>query len=231
MTQDVAKYTTGEHAKTAAKVTGVAARKSTDTAATATDAMQVTQQVAKFTAGETAKTASAVAGTSARQAAETTSSATGAAMQATSMLKSVFGSAGQAFAGVFGFMSPIMGPAAAGPAAAAEATVISTGSGLISAADIGMWNVPKTQLALIHNRELVMPASQADSFRAMLSGQTPVGGRSGSGMQINPALHLNVNAMDGASVKQFMRSNSRTMMQSLHSSVRSGAHLGLKSLS
>jgi hypothetical protein len=106
--------------------------------------------------------------------------------------------------------------------------VLSVGGGLVSA-DIGMWRVPTDTLAMVHRSELVMPATQADAFRAMLSGSNPIGG-GGAGLAIHPSLNMNVHALDGDSVKQFMRNNQRQIMQSMHASVRSGAHLGLKSL-
>ena len=108
----------------------------------------------KLGSGELAKTTASTAGDAARTASGAAASAAGSTMAAASMLKSIFGSAGQAFAGVFGFMAPIMGPAAAGPAAAAESTVISVGTGLVAAADIGMWKVPTDRLAMIHQNEL-----------------------------------------------------------------------------
>ena len=39
----------------------------------------------------------------------------------------------------------------------------------IGSADIGMWDVPRDELTLIHQNELVMPAAQAGAFRGMLS--------------------------------------------------------------
>ena len=72
----------------------------------------------------------------------------------------------------------LAGPAAAGPAAA-EATVISVGSGLVAAADIGMWQSPSDQLAMIHRNELVMPAAEAGAFRSMLSKRRRHGERRG----------------------------------------------------
>ena len=65
------------------------------------------------------------------------------------MVRSILSSAAEAFAGVFGFLSPLMGPFAAGPAAAAQATVASMASSVASA-DIGMWQVPQDMLTLVH---------------------------------------------------------------------------------
>ena len=76
------------------------------------------------------------------------------------MIKSIMGSAAETFAGIFGFLSPVMGPAAVAPATAGEAAVAAVASA-VPAADIGMWNVPQDQLALIHQNELIMPAARS----------------------------------------------------------------------
>jgi GH24 family phage-related lysozyme (muramidase) len=168
--------------------------------------------------------------TAVRAASETAASTAGMAANAGSILKAIFSSAGQAFAGVFGFLSPVMGPAAAGPAAAAESTVIGTGSALVSA-DIGMWRVPSDQLAMVHRAELIMPAAQADSFRAMLSGGNPVGAGGGmSGVSIHPSINMKVGAIDSGGFKSWFSANQRQIMTSMNASVRQGAHLGLKAL-
>ena len=88
------------------------------------------------------------------------------------IVRSILSSAAEAFAGVFGFLAPIMGPFAAGPATAAQATVAGM-AGAVASADIGMWRVPQDMLTLVHHNELVMPAAQAGAFRGMLSGEAP----------------------------------------------------------
>jgi hypothetical protein len=147
------------------------------------------------------------------------------------MLKSIFGSAGQAFAGVFGFMAPMMGPAAAGPAAAAEASVISVGTGLVAAADIGMWKVPTDQLAMIHQNELIMPAAQAGAFRDMLTGAANGGGGGAPAVHVHPQMNIKVGAMDASGFGSFLRNNQREMMKAMSGAVRQGAHLGLRGIS
>ncbi len=84
------------------------------------------------------------------------------------MVRSILSSAAETFAGVFGFLSPLMGPFAAGPAAAAQATVAGM-AGAVASADIGMWQVPQDMLTLVHHNELVMPAGEAGAFRSLLS--------------------------------------------------------------
>ena len=143
-------------------------------------------------------------------------------------VKAVTIDAGQTFAGVAAFLAPILGPAALGPAAAAQATVM----GAVASADIGMYNVPQDQLALIHRNEMVMPAAQASALREMLSSTSARGnsgaGQGGPSVNLSPQTHFHVNAVDGAGVAQFFKSNQREMMRAVNNAVRDGAHLGLR---
>jgi hypothetical protein len=150
------------------------------------------------------------------------------------MIRSILSSAAETFAGVFGFLAPLMGPFAAGPAAAAQASVAGM-AGAVASADIGMWQVPRDQLALIHQNELIMPAGPAGALRNMLTNAPNGGGADGIGagggsVAIHPTTHFHVNAMDGASVASWMRSNGPGMAKALDQAVRHGAALGLKRL-
>ena len=123
-----------------------------------------------------------------------------------------------------------MGPFAAGPAAAAQATVASA-AGAVASADIGMWSVPADMLTLVHHNELIMPAAEAGAFRDLLSTSSSRSERAGPNVTITPTTHLHVNAIDGGSVSQWMRSNSSEMLRSINEAVRHGAHLGLRRFS
>jgi hypothetical protein len=173
--------------------------------------------------GENQKTAAAAAGAAARTG---ISSGEAAAQEATSfgaILKSITASASETFAGVFGFLAPVMGPAAAGPAAAAQGSVLS-----VAAFDIGAWSIPQDQLAMVHRNELVMPAAEAGAFRSMLSGQAQGGGApAGAG---DTHVHLNVSALDHGSVKNWLGNNSRQIMKAMNQAVKNGDHLGLRRL-
>ncbi len=124
--------------------------------------------VSRYVIGEAMKTAATTSGVAARTGAEEAGSAASMAAQGAAMIRSILSSAAEAFAGVFGFLSPLMGPLAVGPAAAAQATVAGM-AGSVASADIGMWQVPQDMLTLIHHNELVMPAAEAGAFRSMLS--------------------------------------------------------------
>ena len=179
--------------------------------------------VALSVAGEGQKTAAAAAGAAARDGVSAGEAAAGQASILASMLKSITASASETFAGVFGFLSPVMGPAAAGPAAAAQGAVMS-----VAAFDIGAWSIPQDQLAMVHQNELIMPAAEAGAFRSMLSNQATGGaGAQGGG---DTHVHLNVSAMDAGSVKNWLGNNSRQIMKAMNQAVQNGDHLGLRRL-
>ena len=129
----------------------------------------------------------------------------------------------QTAAGATAWFAPILGPAA--PAAGAA---VAAGIGGIGMMDIGAWNIPHDQLAMVHKNELVMPAAQAGAFRSMLSGATGDGGA--PSVAIHPTTNVHLNALDGASVASWMRANSGDMLKAIDGAVRSGAALGLRRL-
>jgi hypothetical protein len=181
-------------------------------------------------AAEAAKTSATTAGVAARTGAEEAGSAASLATQGATIIRSILASAAEAFAGVFGFLAPIMGPFAAGPAAAAQATVASA-AGAVASADIGMWSVPEDMLTLVHHNELIMPATQAGAFRDLLSSEPTQSNPSRATVQIHPTTNFHVSAVDSGSVAQWMKANSSTMMKAIDEAVRHGAHLGTRRLS
>jgi hypothetical protein len=187
------------------------------------------QTVAQHLIGEAMKTAATTTGVAARTGAEEAGAAASIGAQGAAMVRSILSSAAEAFAGVFGFLAPLMGPFAAGPAAAAQATVASM-AGAVASADIGMWQVPDDMLTLVHHNELIMPAAEASAFRSMLGGESGSGGANSSAVHIHPTTNVHVSALDSGSVSQWMRTNSSTMLKAMDEAVRHGARLGLRRL-
>ena len=179
---------------------------------------------------EAMKTAATASGVAARTGAEQAGATASLGAQGAAMVRSILSSAAETFAGVFGFLAPLMGPLAIGPATAAQATVAGM-AGAVASADIGMWQVPRDQLALIYQNELIMPAGPAGALRDMLSGPSNGGSPGGGGsVAIHPTTHLHVSAIDGPSVASWMRQNGPGMAKALDQAVRHGAALGLKRL-
>lgn len=72
-------------------------------------------------------------------------------------IKSITASAAQSFASVFAWFAPTLGPAAAGPAAAAQATVMGVAGGLASF-EVGTPYIPHDMMANLHAGEGIIPA-------------------------------------------------------------------------
>lgn len=191
----------------------------------------VVAQTAATTAGEASKTAAVASGTTARTSMETTATATSGLSVISGILKSIFASAAQTFAGIFGFLSPVMGPAAVGPAAAGQATVLGVASAL-PAFDVGSWELPSDMIARVHKGEMIVPASPAAAWRSALN-DGPFGGAVGVGggqVEVNHSTNINISAIDAAGVKKWLKSNERALMRTINEGVRTGAHLGLGKL-
>jgi hypothetical protein len=185
----------------------------------------VAAQTAATTTGEAAKTAAVTAGVAARTGAESAGSAASSAATISSVLHSIMASAGETFAGIFGFLSPVLGPAAAGPAAAGEATVLSVATGMASFAG-GSWSLPSDMIAQVHQGEMIVPAGPAATFRSMMDSNSGVAGT----VHVHHATNFNVPPMDSQSVRQFFKNNSNQVMRTINESVRTGSHIGLSKL-
>lgn len=188
----------------------------------------VTAQTAATAAGEASKTAAVSAGATARTSLETSAAATSGLGVITNVLKSIFASAAQTFAGIFGFLSPLMGPAAAGPALAGQSTVLAVASTLPSF-EVGSWELPGDMIAEVHKGEMIVPAGPAAAWRSALDGGPAARGR-GPSVMVHHATNLNVNAIDAQSVKRFLKNNNQALIKAINEGVRTGAHLGLGKL-
>ena len=184
---------------------------------------EATQLTATAT-GEGAKTAAVASGTAARESLESGAAAASAATTVAAVAKSILASAAETFAGIFGFLAPVMGPAAAGPAVAGQATVAAAAASLPSF-DAGAWSLPADTVAQVHAGEMIVPAGPAAVMRAAAGGQA--GGRTGD---VHSHAHFHVTAMDGRDVRRFFSDNSRHILGAINDGLRSGSHLGLSKL-
>lgn len=182
--------------------------------ATQTTAMQV---------GQVAQTTAVATGVAARSSAEQAGAASGVAANASSIISQILASAKEAFAGVFGFLAPIMGPAAAGPAAAAEGAVAAAASFAS-----GSWQLPSDMFAQVHRGEMIVPAAATPWAQSLMANAA---GGAGGGVTVNHATHFNVTALDSQDVKRWFKNNSKMMLRTINEAVRNGSHLGLDKLS
>ncbi len=172
------------------------------------------KMVTNWIAAELGMTAATEAGSAARTAAEGEGLAAGLALKALNAVKSIITDSAQAFAGIFAFLAPIMGPAAAGPAAAGEASVMAAAGSIASAA--GGWVVPSDQLAMVHQNEMILPASLSQGLQGMIAGGGTAGG--------SPIV-INVSAIDSQDVKRFFQNNGSQLVAALNKAMRNGASL------
>lgn len=167
------KWAAGQMAQTAQTVIGAGAK----TAAVAT--------------GQAAQTAAVTAGVATRTAAEASGAAAGMATSGATTLAQIGNAAMGAAAGAYSAIAgiPYVGPFLAPVmAAAALAAVIGFGASVVSASG-GMGEVDKDQMAMIHKKEMILPAHIAQPLRESLAGgwsptgggARATGGQSGSG--------------------------------------------------
>jgi hypothetical protein len=145
---------------------------------------QAATDVTTQAAAEAAKTEATVTGAAARTAAEATGATAGLATQISAAITSIQIDAGKVFAGVFGFLAPVMGPAASGPAAASEAAAVAAGMAPLAT---GAWEIPSVMPALLHPGEMVVPATMASGMRSAMTGGSGggQGGQAGGGISLN----------------------------------------------
>ena len=188
-------------------------------------AMNIAKNIATHVMGEQAMTAATQLGVSERTASEAAGSVADIAGKVAAVIKSIMASSAESFAGVFGFMAPLLGPAAAGPAAEAQATV--AGAASIASFDIGTWSIPQDQLAMVHKNELVMTASQGDAFRNLVNNG---GARSDAAPSVHAPVNFHVHALDAQGVASFLQGNGREIMKAVGRHVQDGLHLGVRGL-
>jgi hypothetical protein len=180
-------------------------------------------KVAATHAAEMAQTAATTAGVTARTGVEATGAAASQTASFSSMISQILASSKETFAGIFGFLSPLMGPAAAGPAAAGEATVAA-----VASFDTGAWQLPSDMVAQVHQGEMIVPAAQTPWAQSLMANAAGSGAR--SGVTVNHATHFNISAMDSGDVKRWIKGNGKEILRTINEGVRLGAHLGLKKL-
>ena len=166
------------------------------------------KMVVSWVAKELAQTAATTAGVTARTAAETTGASVGLVAQIGNALAVIMADAAKTFAGVFAFLAPVMGPAAAAPATASMTMVLGAAGALaVPTLAVGSDYVASTGLAIIHQGEAIVPA-QAN---------TPYSG-GGGGATVN----LNVQAIDAKSFATMMNSNSGILTNLIKRAIRDG---------
>ncbi|QBR71914.1 hypothetical protein CU048_12250 [Beijerinckiaceae bacterium] len=152
-------------------------------------------------------TAATVAGIAARMSAEGGGAIASAAVNSVAVMKAIFASAGETFAGIFGFLAPVMGPAAAGPAGAGMATVLGVAGGMASFAK-GSWELPRDMIAQVHKGEMIVPAGPAAAIRN--GAGAGAGADRGQGAGGSPVFNIHYSAERGTTMDT-LRAHSRAI--------------------
>jgi hypothetical protein len=156
---------------------------------------------------ELGMTEATTAGNAARMASDQAASSFSLSAIAQKAVSAIYNDAKEVFAGIYAFLSPLMGPAAAGPAAAGSASVAALASG-ITYAESGAWNISANTLAYLHAGEMVVPQSFASSLRE------------GNGFGSGDSYTININAIDTQTGMQFLKNNASHIASILSSQVR-----------
>ncbi len=154
-------------------------------------------------------TAATNAGNAERVASDAAAGQMGLGAIAQRIASAILNDAKRVFSGIFSFLAPVMGPAAAGPAAASSATVAGLASGVMFA-ESGAWHIPGDTYAYLHAGEMVVPKPFADSLRQ--SG----GGMGGGGENYS----ITINAIDTQTGAKFLKNNASAIASAISSQVR-----------
>lgn len=122
------------------------------------------------------------------------------------IIKQIQSDSAATYAGVFAYMSPVMGPAAAIPAGISAGAVAAM-EGLVSL-DVGAWNLGSDMVAQLHQGEMVVPQNFAQGIR------------DGSGFGGGDNYTININAIDTQTGAQFLKNNASHIASAISSQIR-----------
>ena len=166
------------------------------------------QMVGRWASQQLAMTLATTTGNEARMASTQAASATSLTTSAATLIKSILNSASETFAGIFGFLSPVMGPAAAGPAAAGMGAVAGVAGSVASSAG-GEWRIPMDRLQFVHKNETILPAHIAGNLRNLVE-------RGGNAQ----SHQIHIHATDAQSVERLFHNNGAALARALQSHLR-----------
>ncbi len=166
------------------------------------------QMVGKWVAQQLAMTLATTTGNATRLASDQAAAGSSLTTSAATLIKSIMNSAQETFAGIFGFLAPVMGPAAAAPAAAGMGTVAAVAGSITSSAG-GEWRIPMDRLQFVHKNETILPAHIAGGLRNLVE-------RGGN----SPSHQIHIHATDAQSVERLFRNNGAALAAALKTHLR-----------
>lgn len=165
--------------------------------------------------GETTKTGATQTGVLVRVAAETWAAIKSVAIWAATAAKNILTAAWSAMAAAWASISaiPVVGPALAPIVAAGTFAGVVALAGKVASAR-GGYDIPAgvNPLTQLHEKEMVLPARQADVIRDMADG----GGGGGGNVSVT------IQALDGESVRRVLMSNKSALADALKSAIKDG---------
>jgi hypothetical protein len=177
----------------------------------------IAKKVGMWLMGETTQTAATVAGNSARVTSDWWAAAQSVMANAWSAIKNIAIKAWEAAAAVYAAIAAIPG---VGPFLAPGLAVVASGAVLGFAGHIasarGGYDIPAgvNPVTQLHEKEMVLPAAQADVVRNLADNGGGAGGD----------VHLHVHAIDGHSVKRLFESNGAALVAALRKQGRNFAN-------
>lgn len=171
---------------------------------------EIEKMAFKWIAHELALTTATETGVAARKAAEATGEATALPAKIARFTSDITADAAMVFGGIFANLSPLLGPAAAGPAAAGQATVLAELAN-VPKFDVGTNYVARTGLAMIHQGEQIRPAQGTGAFTG------------GGGDTMN----IHISAVDARSFVSLLNSNQAAFTDLIKRAVRDRAMAGI----
>lgn len=174
----------------------------------------VKKKVVAWALGEQAKTGATAAGTAQRWLMESWAAAKSVALWAATAVKNIMTSAWEAMAAAWKAVVgiPVVGPALAVAAAGATFAGVSALAGRVASAE-GGYDIPAgvNPMTQLHEREMVLPAKQADVIRDLADG-----GGGGAAPEIN----IHIQALDGQSVRRVLMQNSDALGAAMRAAKR-----------
>lgn len=192
-------------------------------------------------ANEAAKTAASLMGNQVRTASAAAAAGQQQAVGAAAATAEIGSRAATAAAGAYSstVVIPFIGPVAA-PAAAALALAAVMGFGALISAKGGLGEVPGDQLAMVHKKEMILPAWIAEPLRNSLRNtgvrsSSPMIGGAMAGADARAATHMSSapqanfyyqpqNTNNNADLESMLRKDGRTFRKWIRNQARNGAY-------
>ena len=173
------------------------------------------EMATNWVATEIAKTSASVVAAQTRVAVVGAAAVTEEGITAGTAIKHILSQAAKAAAGAYAAIAsiPIVGPVLAPAVSLAALAAVGKLVSNVASAEGGYWRIPRQQLAMVHEQEMILPSREAQGLRNMIEG----GGRGGGGGDT-----YMIQATDARSFERLLRDNPRALAAGLRAAKRNG---------